>query len=266
MDVTLNERRRTQRYARVAVIIPCRDEGRSIAGVVAQFRRSLPGAKVFVCDNGSSDRTAELAAAAGAIVVTEPRRGKGHAVRALLRAAEAEVYVMADGDDTYPAGAAPRLVRPVLDGEADVVVGTRWHKQSRSTSGRVRRVANLVLCAAFRALHGGGLTDVLSGYRAFSRRFAKDVLPMYDGFEVEVEMCREADSRGWSVAERRRSVTAGTGQPSKIRFVRDGLRILRAMMSPGWDEKREMKSSSERNGEATGICAVKSTAHTFVNR
>ncbi len=211
---------------RVAVLVPCYNEAATVAAVVRDFKASLPGAEVFVFDNNSSDATATEAAAAGATVVREPRQGKGFVVQAMFRTVDADLYVMVDGDGTYPAEAAPRLIEPAVRGEADMVVGSRLVAGTRSDFHPLNRLGNKLLRALLNLAFRVRLTDVLSGYRVFSRRLVRSLPLAGGGFEVEVELTIKALQRGFAIREvpvdlRRRPA----GSASKIRIVRDGLAI-----------------------------------------
>lgn len=212
---------------RVAVFIPCLDEELTIGKVVDDFRQVLPEATIHVIDNGSTDRTVDVAQAHGARVIAEPRRGKGYAVRAAFRRIDADVYVMVDGDDTYPAEAAPALLGPVLAGQADMTVGSRTMHGTTSTFNPVNRFGNWVFPSLIRFLLRVRLTDILSGFRAMSGEFVRSVPIAASGFEIEAELTVKALERGYRLVElpidlRRRP----EGSRSKIRIVSDGWRIL----------------------------------------
>jgi len=217
---------------RVAILIPCYNEEVTVARVVEQFRAELPGAAVYVYDNNSTDRTAEEAARAGAVVRRERRQGKGFVVQAMFREVDADFYVMVDGDGTYPAGAVHRLLAPVREGRADMSVGSRLHAESRSEFRHLNRWGNRLVLAVLNAVFRVRLTDILSGYRAFSRQFVKS-LPLFGGgFEVETELTIKAVARGRRIVE----VPVGlvhrpAGSHSKIRFFRDGLLILNTILA-----------------------------------
>jgi glycosyltransferase involved in cell wall biosynthesis len=215
---------------RVAVLIPCLNEGLTVAAVVGGFRAALPSAALYVIDNASTDETAAEARAAGAQVLHEPRRGKGHAMQALFRVPAAEAYVMVDGDGTYPAQAVHALLEPVRSGRADMVIGSRLHPGTHSRFEPGRRAGNLLFRGLARALFGVRVSDLFSGYRAFSARFVREVALDGGGFEIEAEMTIKAARRGLRIAEV--PVDLGprpTGSRSKLRAGRDGLRILARM-------------------------------------
>src|ERR1051325_4395155 len=211
----------------VAVLIPCYNEETTVARVVESFRAELPRARVYVFDNNSTDRTAEEARRAGAVVFREPRRGKGFVVQSMFRIVDADFYVMVDGDDTYPAEAVHRLLAPVAAGEADMAVGSRLHAESRSEFKQLNRAGNRLVRATLNFIFRVRLSDILSGYRAFNRRFVKG-LPLFGGgFEIETELTIKAVGRGFRLVEVPVDlVPRPDGSHSKIRFMRDGFPIL----------------------------------------
>ena len=215
--------------ARVAVLIPCYNEEPTVAKVVADFRRELPGTRVFVYDNNSTDRTAELAAAAGATVVPEPRQGKGNVVRSMFRDIDADCYLMVDGDDTYPAEAAASLCAPILSGEADMIVGDRLSNGSYAKENKRagHGFGNDLVRAMIRWIYGYGFDDVMTGYRAFSRPFVKTFPVLSRGFQIETELSIHAVDRGWRILDvpieyRDRP----EGSVSKLDTVGDGIRVV----------------------------------------
>ncbi|MFI4987958.1 MAG: glycosyltransferase [Alphaproteobacteria bacterium] len=215
--------------ARVAVLLPCLDEAQAIAEVVGGFRAALPEATVYVYDNGSADDTAVLAAAAGAVVRREPRRGKGNVVRRMFADVEAEIYVLVDGDGTYDAPSAPAMIAELRAAQLDMVVGARV--SSESTAYRAGHVlGNKVLTRVVGALFGSAFDDVLSGYRVLSRRLVKSFPALSHGFEIEAELAIHALSLGMPVAELPTPYRARpVGSESKLRTYRDGARILLAI-------------------------------------
>lgn len=221
-------------YSGVAVIIPCYNEEMTVGKVVEDFRRELPGARIYVYDNNSSDATTEMAWSHGAEVVSESRQGKGNVVRQMLRDIDAECYLMVDGDDTYPAESARALVGPVLSGEADHVVGDRL---SNGTYGKENKRAfhglgNDLVRALIKLLYGFEYKDVMTGYRAFSREFAKTLPVLSPGFEIETELSIDAVDKRWRTVQvpieyRDRP----EGSVSKLNTVRDGARVLKMIGS-----------------------------------
>jgi glycosyltransferase involved in cell wall biosynthesis len=218
------------RDLRIAVVVPCLNESRTIGKVVGDFRRELPTAAIWVVDNGSTDDTAAIAKQAGAHVITEPRRGKGFAVRAGFRDVDADVYVVADGDDQVPADRVHDLVAPIVDGRADMVVGSRA-LGGREGSRPVNDLGNMLFSSVLQLLLGVHMTDVLSGYRALSRMLVKGVPLASRNFEIEVELNVKTTQRSYRLAEipiqvRPRPV----GSVSRLRVLGDGFRILWAIL------------------------------------
>jgi glycosyltransferase involved in cell wall biosynthesis len=215
---------------RIAVLLPCYNEAAAIGQTVAGFRAALPGAAVYVYDNNSSDTTREVAAAAGAIVRTERMQGKGHVVRRMFADVEADVYVMADGDSTYDAAAAPALVRRLIEEQLDMVVGAR-RSEVEEAYRRGHRFGNRLMTGMLARIFGRTFSDILSGYRVFSRRFVKSFPALSRGFEIETEISVHALELVMPVAE---VVTAYGARPegshSKLSTWRDGWRILRTIL------------------------------------
>lgn len=214
---------------RVAVLLPCYNEEAAIAQTVAGFRAALPAAAIYVYDNNSADRTREIAASAGAIVRTERMQGKGHVVRRMFADVEADIYVMADGDATYDAAAAPELVRRLVDEQLDMVVGAR-RSEVEEAYRRGHRFGNRLLTGILAHIFGRTFSDILSGYRVFSRRFVKSFPALSRGFEIETEISVHALELVMPVAE---VVTAYGARPegsqSKLSTWRDGWRIARTI-------------------------------------
>lgn len=216
---------------RIAVVIPCYNEALAIAQVVEGFRAALPEAEVHVFDNNSSDGTAAVARAAGAVVTHVAARGKGNVVRRMFADVEADVYVMADGDATYDAAAARRLIDRLVEGNLDMVVGNRVDDGRNALTYRAgHRFGNRLLTGAVVQLFGGGLTDMLSGYRVFSRRYAKSFPALSRGFEIETELTVHALELRMPYAEESTAYsTRPEGSESKLSTYRDGWRILKTI-------------------------------------
>jgi len=216
----------------VAILIPCYNEEPTVARVVESFRAELPNARVYVFDNNSTDRTVEEARRAGAIVFHEPRKGKGYVVQSMFRLVDADFYVMVDGDDTYPAEAVHRLLAPVAEGKADMAVGSRLHAESQSQFKQLNRAGNRLVRATLNFIFRVRLSDILSGYRAFNRKFVKG-LPLFGGgFEIETELTIKAVGRGFRLVEIPVDlVPRPDGSHSKIRFMRDGFLILNTTLA-----------------------------------
>lgn len=216
----------------VAVLIPCYNEEPTVARVVARFQAELPLARVYVFDNNSTDRTADEARRAGATVFTERRQGKGYVVQSMFRQVDADLYVMVDGDETYPPEAVHQLLAPVAAGEADMSIGSRLHSASRSQFKRRNRLANRLVRSTLNFIFRVRLTDILSGYRAFNREFVKG-LPLFGGgFEIETELTIKAVERGYRLVEVPVDLThRPEGSHSKIQFMRDGFLILNTTLA-----------------------------------
>lgn len=216
----------------IAVLIPCYNEELTVAGVVNEFRAQLPEADIYVFDNNSSDDTVERARAAGALVSFERRQGKGYVVQSMFRQVDADIYIMVDGDGTYPPAEVHRLIAPVLADEADMVVGSRLHDESSSQFKSLNRMGNKMFLSVLNSVFKVKITDMLSGYRVFSRRFVKGVPLFGGGFETETELTIKALERGYRVVEVPVDLTTRPeGSFSKIRIVHDGLRILNTILA-----------------------------------
>ncbi len=220
----------TEHSPRIAVLLPCYNEAAAIAQTIEDFRAALPEAAIYVYDNNSSDATGEIAAAAGAIVRSERMQGKGNVVRRMFADVDADIYVMADGDATYEAAAAPALVSKLLDENLDMVVGAR-KSEVEAAYRRGHRLGNALLTGMLARIFGRTFTDILSGYRVFSRRFVKSFPVLSAGFEIETEISVHALELRMPVAEQ---VTAYAARPdgseSKLNTWRDGFRILNTIL------------------------------------
>ena len=211
----------------VAVLLPCFNEEVTIGKVVRDFKAALPDATVYVYDNNSTDRTAEIAAAEGAIVRREPRQGKGNVIRAMFEGIDADVYVMADGDDTYPADAAPAMVSKVLDGY-DMVIGDRLSSTYFQENKRpFHNFGNRLVRGSINGLFNAHVTDIMTGYRAFSFTFVKTYPVLSRGFEVETEMTIHSlnnNLRLYEMPIQYRDRPAGS--VSKLYTVGDGIKVM----------------------------------------
>jgi glycosyltransferase involved in cell wall biosynthesis len=216
---------------RIAVLIPCFNEEVTIAKTVAGFRKALPAAEIYVYDNNSKDRTAEEAAAAGAIVRSEPLQGKGHVVRRMFSDIDADIYVMADGDATYDPTAAGAMIELLISQNLDMVVGRRVHKQVEAyRAGHV--LGNKVLTSFLASIFGRRFTDILSGFRIFSRRYVKSFPALATGFETETELTVHALTLNLPVSEIDTNYfSRPEGSTSKLATYRDGFRILGVMLT-----------------------------------
>lgn len=214
----------------VAVLIPCFNEEAAIAEVIAGFHRQLPDAVILVYDNNSSDRTRLAAMCAGATVRSETLQGKGHVVRRMFADVEADIYVLVDGDDTYDPAAAPVMIRQLVENQLDMVTAVRQPTEQEAYR-RGHRFGNSLLSCLVCRVFGNRVSDVLSGYRVFSRRFVKSFPALACGFETETEFTIHALELRMPIGElptqyRGRVV----GSQSKLRAVSDGLRILRTVL------------------------------------
>jgi glycosyltransferase involved in cell wall biosynthesis len=211
---------------RIAVLVPCFNEEAAVARVVGDFRKALPSADIFVYDNNSSDRTMAVAQEAGAIVRSERRQGKGHVVRRMFADVDADIYVLVDGDATYDAASAPRMIETLLSERLDMVVGLRVD-QAVAAWRPGHRTGNRLLTGFISSVFGQAFKDILSGYRIFSRRFVKSFPVLSDGFEIETELTVHALELALPVAEIDTPYYARPeGSVSKLNTYRDGLRIL----------------------------------------
>ena len=216
---------------RIAVLLPCYNEEAAIGATVAGFRAALPSATIYGYHNNSRDRTREVAAEAGAIVRTERQQGKGHVVRRMFADIDADVYVMADGDLTYDAKAAPAMVDLLLAEQLDMIVGTRRHEEKHAYRGG-HVLGNRLFTGILSGLFGRSFSDIFSGYRVFSRRFVKSFPVLSEGFEIETEMSVHALELRMPVGEVETSYAARPeGSQSKLSTYRDGWRILKTIVN-----------------------------------
>jgi glycosyltransferase involved in cell wall biosynthesis len=221
----------------IAVLVPCYNEEAAVATVVTDFRKSLPTARIFVYDNNSSDRTAEIARAAGAEVRTERRKGKGHVVRRMFADVDADIYVLVDGDATYDATSAPRMIDSLISNHLDMVVGFRVD-QAQAAYRTGHRTGNLMLTSFLTLVFGDSFKDILSGYRVFSRRFVKSFPVLSDGFEIETELSVHALELALPVTEIETPYYARpAGSFSKLNTWRDGFQILGTILKLYRSEK-----------------------------
>jgi glycosyltransferase involved in cell wall biosynthesis len=227
-DAGLSTQRTERQEARqrLAVLVPCFNEETAIAQVVRDFRAALPQATVYVYDNNSTDGTVEAARAAGAVVRRETRQGKGYVVRRMFSDIDADVYVLVDGDATYDAPSAPAMIARLLEDRLDMVVGARVHADEAAYR-RGHVTGNRLLTGFVDTVFGSAFTDILSGYRAFSRRFVKSFPVLSGGFEIETELTVHALELELPVAEIKTPYYARPeGSVSKLSTWSDGFRIL----------------------------------------
>ena len=213
---------------KIAVLIPCYNEAQTIEKVVTDFKAALPEAVIYVYDNNSTDNTSELARSAGAVVRYERQQGKGNVVRRMFQEIEAECYVMADGDDTYPAHNAPALVRHVLEGQADMVVGDRLSATYFTENKRpFHNFGNSLVRRCINFIFKSDIKDVMTGYRAFSYRFVKTFPVVSHGFEIETEMTIHAITMNMLVKNELVDYRdRPEGSVSKLNTVSDGIKVL----------------------------------------
>lgn len=215
----------------IAVLLPCYNEEVAIAQTIGGFRAVLPDAIIYVYDNNSADRTVAEAAAAGAVVRSERMQGKGNVVRRMFADIDADIYIMADGDATYDAASAPALVQRMIDEQLDMVVGSRV-TQAQAAYRAGHQLGNAVLTGMLARLFGRSFSDILSGYRVFSRRFVKSFPVLSGGFEIETEISVHALELKMPVAEIATPYFARPeGSVSKLSTYRDGWRILRMIVT-----------------------------------
>ena len=221
-----------QSQEHVVVLVPCYNEEKTISQVVGNFRRVLPEAEIYVYDNNSSDQTARLAAEAGAVVRVERHQGKGNVLRRMFSDIEADVYVLVDGDNTYDAASAPGMIATLLTDRLDMVVGTRLTTFDDTAFPPGHEWGNKLLTGFVTMIFGREVTDMLSGYRVFSRRFVKSFPALSKGFETETELTVHALELRMPVAE---VVTPygqrPVGSESKLKTYRDGFRILKTIIN-----------------------------------
>ena len=216
----------------IAVLIPCLNEELTIGTVVADFKRELPTAEIYVFDNNSTDRTAEVALKAGAVVQKEARPGKGSVVRSMFRKIEADIYVLVDGDNTYPASDVHRLIQPIVDGAAEMVVGDRLSSRSyhRENKRLFHEFGNGLVLYLINRLFKADLNDIMTGYRAFSHFFVKNCPVMSDGFEIETELTLHALDKKLDISEISiQYKDRPKGSSSKLNTYLDGIRILKTI-------------------------------------
>jgi len=216
----------------IAIIIPCLNEELTVARVISDFQRILPDADIYVIDNNSTDSTASIALENGATVITEKQQGKGIAVRKAFRKIEADIYILIDGDDTYPVEDVNSLLAPIFDDTADIVVGSRLSSKSNSSFRLRNKLGNMFFRLSINVFFKASLTDILSGYRVMTRDFVKRMPILARGFEIETELTIMALNRGFRIVE-----VPVDLQPrpfnsiSKIHVLSDGFRILREIIS-----------------------------------
>lgn len=235
---------------KIAVLIPCYNEELTIGKVVDDFKRELPEADIYVYDNNSKDKTGDIAKEHGAIVVKEIRQGKGNVVRSMFRDIDADVYVMIDGDDTYPAEAARMLIQPIIDDEADMVIGDRLSNGTYEKENKraFHNLGNNLVKGLIGMLFKNEIKDIMTGYRVFNRFFVKTMPVISEGFQIETEMSIHALDKKFRLKEipivyRDRP----EGSESKLSTFKDGFRVLKMLATLFKDYKPMM---------FFGICSI----------
>ena len=213
---------------KIAVLIPCYNEELTVEKTVSDFKRVLPNADIYVYNNNSKDRTKELALKAGAIVKDEYRQGKGAVVRSMFRDIDADVYIMVDGDDTYPAEEVEGLIAPVLEGKADMVIGDRLSSTYYTENKRpFHNFGNSLVKGLINFLFKSDLNDIMTGYRSFSKKFVKCMSVMSDGFQIETEMTIFALTNNMQVVNMPITYRdRPEGSESKLNTFSDGYKVL----------------------------------------
>ena len=218
---------------KIAVLIPCYNEAKTISKVVNDYKKVLPEADIYVYDNNSTDGTDKLAREAGAIVRYEYRQGKGNVVRSMFRDIEADIYVMVDGDDTYPAEEVHKLIKPVVDGEADMVIGDRLTNGTyqKENKRHFHEFGNNLVKKSINILFSTNLKDIMTGYRVFNKRFVKNMPVLSPKFEIETEMSLYALDKKYIIKEipieyRDRP----EGSSSKLNTVSDGIKVIKTIV------------------------------------
>ena len=218
---------KTVQELRTAVLIPCHNEEPTVGKVVDDFRRQLPTAAIYVFDNCSTDKTADIAAKHNAVVIKEPRKGKGFVVEKMFECVEADIYVMVDGDDTYPANEVHKLIGPVYAGDADMVVGARLSSYTDKSFRPLHIFGNNLVRKLVNWIGNTQLTDIMSGYRAFNRRVVEHIPVVSSGFEVETEITIQMLYYRMKIAEVQVPYKhRPAGSESKLNTIRDGMKVL----------------------------------------
>ncbi len=211
----------------IAVLIPCYQEEVTIGKVVEDFKRAIPSAAIYVYDNNCTDRTAEMARKAGAIVRREKRQGKGFVVASMFDQVDADILLMVDGDDTYDATAVDRLLEPILKGDADMTVATRLHTYADKSFRPLHLFGNRLVCGAINRMFNANISDIFSGYRAFTRESAAQIPIIAAGFDVETELTLQALYRGQVIKEIAAPYRARPeGSFSKLSTFSDGFKVI----------------------------------------
>lgn len=218
---------------KIAVLIPCYNEELTVAKVINDFRKELPDAEIYVYDNNSKDKTAQIAKENGAIVVPEYKQGKGNVVRSMFSDIEADYYIMVDGDDTYPAEFVHQLIQPVREGKADMCIGDRLSNGTyqKENKRRFHEFGNNIVRSGINLLFGSKLKDIMTGYRVFNKKFVKNMPVMSPNFEIETEMSLYALDKRFVIKEipiiyRDRP----EGSFSKLNTISDGIKVIKTII------------------------------------
>jgi len=218
---------------KIAVLIPCYNEEKTIEKVIKDFKKELPEADIYVYDNNSKDKTAQIAKESGAIVKHEYRQGKGNVVRSMFRDVDADIYVMVDGDDTYPAEEVHKLIEPVVNGEADMVIGDRLTNGTygKENKRHFHEFGNNLVKKAINLTFNTNLKDIMTGYRVFNKFFVKNMPVMSPKFEIETEMSLHALDKKFLIKEipiiyRDRP----EGSTSKLNTISDGIKVIKTIV------------------------------------
>ncbi len=216
----------------IAVLIPCLNEETTIGKVISDFQRSVPNAKIVIGDNSSTDNTINIAKGYGAYVIKEKKRGKGNVIRRMFEEIIADVYIMVDGDDTYPAAEVDKLIQPVINEEADMVVATRLKQADKGSFSFLHKIGNKILRGVLNLCFQVKLSDILSGYRVMNQDFVKSVPISSGGFEIEAELTLQALSKGFVIKEIPTSYRSRPkGSSSKLKTFSDGYAILMTIIA-----------------------------------
>lgn len=217
---------------KIAILIPCFNEEKTIADVIREFRAQLPEADIYVFDNNSTDNTASEAIKSGANVSYEKRQGKGNVVRSMFRKVDADIFVMVDGDGTYPADKVHELIKPIIEDSADMVIGSRLHSMSESRFKPLNRTGNKIFLFILNNIFRVNITDLLSGYRAFNRRVVKNLPVLSHGFEIETELTVKCIERDYRIHEVPVNLSQRPeGSESKIKVFGDGFLIFNTIFA-----------------------------------
>ena len=221
-----------QNESKIAVLIPCYNEEITIGKVIEDFRQELPTAEIYVFDNNSSDRSAEIAREKQAIVIKETRQGKGYVIASMFKKIDADLYIMVDGDDTYPAESVHELIQPILDDEADMAVGSRLSKYKKKAFKPLNLFGNRLIVTLVNWIFDSRLTDIMSGYRAFNRDFVKNIPLISKGFEVETQLVIQSLHYQYRIVEidielRKRP----PGSESKLNTFSDGFKVILTILN-----------------------------------